>query len=82
MALTSDRGTILTFYWHNLPRETEWRVLLTNVQCMMYGAVIAKINSPYGKIYRRTAKVAITFKQSEGGIIHTFQLHNLPRETE
>jgi len=49
---------------------------------MMYRAVIVKTNSPYGKMYMQTAKITPTFKQSDGGTIHTFHLYNLPRERE
>jgi len=33
-------------------------------------------------MYRQTAKISPTFEQSDGGTIHTFHLHNMPRETE
>jgi len=38
----------------------------------MYEAVGANTNSSNGKMYRRTAKIALTFKQSDGEAKHTF----------
>ena len=42
----------------------------------------SKNKSPYGKICRRTVKIAPTFELSDGGTIHMFHLYNLPKETE
>jgi len=60
-------------------REIEWQ--RTFNKCIMHGAVIAQANSPYGKMYRRTAKTTLTFEQSNGGTIHMFHLYNSSRKT-
>ena len=76
----SDRGTIHMFYLHNLPRETEWQCTFNNRT--EYGAVGSNTNSPYDRMYKQTAKNALTFEQSNGRTIQTFNLNNSPRETE
>jgi len=75
----SDGGTIHTFHLHNL-LEKKWQCLF-NKQTM-YGEVGVNTNPPYGKMYRRTAKIVLTFEQSNGRTIHTFHLYYSPRETE
>ena len=52
----------------------QWEWQCTFNKCMINGTVIAKTNSPYSKMYRQTAKITLTFEQSDGGTIHTFHL--------
>ena len=56
----SDGETIHTFQLYNLLRKTEQKCIFN--KWMMYGAVGAKTNSSYGKMYRQITKIALTFE--------------------
>jgi len=62
------------FHLYNLPRKTEWQCTFN--RRMIYGAVKANTNFPYGKMYKWTAKIALTFEQSDGGTNHKLHLYN------
>ena len=62
------------FHLYNLPRKTKWQSTF-NKQ-MVHGSDKTNTDFPYGmQNVQVISKITLTFKQSNGGAIHTFHLY-------